>query len=49
MRPVVADTVPLNYLILIETVDILLRIFSPTLIPDGNEKACPMGGTTLAR
>jgi predicted nucleic acid-binding protein len=35
MRPVVADTGPLNYLILIEAVDVLPRLFSPILIPAG--------------
>src|SRR5260370_9934440 len=35
MRPVVADTGPLNYLILIEAVDLLPRLFSPILIPAG--------------
>src|SRR5207245_4341744 len=35
MRPVVADTGPLNYLILIEAVDILPRFCSPILIPAG--------------
>src|SRR6266481_250040 len=35
MRPVVADTGPLNYLILIEAVDILPRLCSPILIPAG--------------
>src|SRR5712664_1840151 len=29
MRPVVADTGPLNYLILIEAVDVFPRLFSP--------------------
>jgi predicted nucleic acid-binding protein len=33
MRPVVADTGPLNYLILIESVDVLPRLFSSILIP----------------
>jgi len=35
MRPAVADTGPLNYLILIEAVDVLPRLFSPILIPSG--------------
>jgi predicted nucleic acid-binding protein len=35
MRPVVADTGPLNYLILIEAVDLLPRIFSEVSIPSG--------------
>ena len=35
MRPVVADTGPLNYLILIEAVEVLPRLFSPILIPAG--------------
>src|SRR5260370_31849490 len=35
MRPVVAGTGPLNYLILIEAVDLLPRLFSPILIPAG--------------
>ncbi len=35
MRPVVADTGPLNYLILIEAVDLLPRIFSQVSIPSG--------------
>jgi predicted nucleic acid-binding protein len=35
MRPVVADTGPLNYLILIEAVDVLPRLFSAVLIPAG--------------
>jgi|ERR1051325_893956 predicted nucleic acid-binding protein len=35
MRPVVADTGPLNYLILIEAVDVLPRLFSPVSIPPG--------------
>jgi predicted nucleic acid-binding protein len=35
MRPVVADTGPLNYLILIEAVDLLPRIFSEVFIPSG--------------
>lgn len=35
MEPVVADTSPLNYLILIEAVDILPRLFSRVLIPGG--------------
>jgi predicted nucleic acid-binding protein len=33
MRPVVADTGPLNYLILIEAGNVLLRLFSPVSIP----------------
>src|SRR5215831_18877017 len=33
MHPVVADTGPLNYLILIQAVDILPRLFSPVMIP----------------
>jgi predicted nucleic acid-binding protein len=35
MRPVVADTGPLNYLILIEAVDVLPRLFASVLIPAG--------------
>jgi predicted nucleic acid-binding protein len=35
MPPVVADTGPLNYLILIEAVDLLPRIFSEVSIPSG--------------
>jgi hypothetical protein len=35
MPPVVADTGPLNYLILIEAVELLPRLFSPILIPVG--------------
>lgn len=35
MQPVVADTGPLNYLILIEAVDLLPRLFSQVLIPGG--------------
>jgi predicted nucleic acid-binding protein len=35
MRPVVADTGPLNYLILIESIEVLPRLFSPVLIPAG--------------
>src|SRR5271169_2281638 len=35
MRPVVADTGPLNYLILIEAVDVLPRLFSSVLVPTG--------------
>jgi predicted nucleic acid-binding protein len=33
MPAVVCDTGPLNYLILIEAADLLLRLFSPVLIP----------------
>lgn len=33
MPAVVCDTGPLNYLILIETADLLPRLFSPILIP----------------
>lgn len=35
MPPVVADTGPLNYLILIEAVGTLPRLFSAVLIPPG--------------
>ena len=35
MPSVVADTGPLNYLIMIEAVDVLPRLFSPILIPTG--------------
>src|SRR5260370_9998787 len=35
MRPAVADTGSLNYLIVIEAVDVFPRLFSPILIPAG--------------
>ena len=34
MRPVVADTGPLHYLVLIDAIDILPKLFGRVLIPE---------------
>src|SRR5579862_192686 len=51
MRPVVADTGPLNYLILIESVDVLPRLFSSILIPPKKHQdfLCFLAGAAGAR
>ncbi len=38
MHEIVADTAPLNYLVLIEAVGILPRLFASVLIPPGRQE-----------
>ena len=48
MRDVVADTAPLNYLILIEAVGILPRFFESVLIPPAIKKELSHGKAPAA-
>jgi len=54
MRLVVADTGPLNYLILIEAIDLLPKLFETIFIPTSGVRRtcacrCSNGGTGVGR